>query len=108
MTWPRPESSPARWHSGCSSPRQMSRGENEMTSKALRMTLALAGLFLAVTPAWAQQPIRRGFYERDGAFRAYLGSFQPEGDSEYWNDKELDFTGGADDLENITFGADYL
>ena len=79
-----------------------------MTSKALRMTLALAGLFLAVTPAWAQQPIRRGFYERDGAFRAYLGSFQPEGDSEYWNDKELDFTGGADDLENITFGADYL
>lgn len=77
-----------------------------MTSKTLRMTLAFAGLLLAVTPAWAQQ--RRGFYERDGAFRFHLGAFQPEGDSEYWLNKELDFTGGADDLENISFGLDYL
>ncbi len=78
-----------------------------MTSKALRMTLALAGLLLAVTPAWAQQQ-RRGFYERDGAFRVHLGDFRPEGDSEYWNNKELDFTGGVDDLENASFGLDYL
>jgi opacity protein-like surface antigen len=77
-----------------------------MTSKALRMTLVFTGLLLAVTPAWAQQ--RRGFYERDGAFRIHLGDFQPEGDSEYWNDKELQFTGGADDLENASFGIDYL
>lgn len=77
-----------------------------MNSKALRMTLALAGLLLAVTPAWAQQ--RRGFYERDGAFRVHLGAFQPEGDSEYWDGKEAEFTGGVDDLENISFGLDYL
>lgn len=77
-----------------------------MTSKALRTTLALAGLLLAVTPAWAQH--RRGFYERDGAFRVHLGAFQPEGDSEYWDDKDLDFTGGVDDLENVSFGLDYL
>jgi opacity protein-like surface antigen len=77
-----------------------------MKSKALRMTLALAGLLLAVTPAWAQQ--RRGFYERDGAFRIHLGDFQPEGDSEYWDDVERDFTGGVDDLENVSFGLDYL
>jgi opacity protein-like surface antigen len=77
-----------------------------MNSKALRMTLAFAGLLLAVTPAWAQQ--RRGFYERDGAFRVHLGAFQPEGDSEYWNNKELDFTGGVDDLEGATFGLSYL
>lgn len=77
-----------------------------MNSKALRMTLAFAGLLLAVTPAWAQQ--RRGFYERDGAFRIHLGAFQPEGDSEYWDSIESDFTGGADDLENISFGLDYL
>lgn len=77
-----------------------------MTSKALRTTLALAGLLLAVTPAWAQP--RRGFYERDAAFRVHLGVFQPEGDSEYWDDKELDFTGGVDDLENATFGLGYL
>ena len=77
-----------------------------MKSKALRMTLALAGLLLAVTPAWAQQ--RRGFYEREGAFRVHLGDFQPEGDSEYWDDVERDFTGGVDDLENVSFGIDYL
>jgi len=77
-----------------------------MTSKALRMTLALAALLLAVTPAWAQQ--RRGFYERDGAFRVHVGDFRPEGDSEYWNDKERDFTGGVDDLEGGSFGLDYL
>lgn len=78
-----------------------------MSSKTLRMTLALAGLLLAVTPAWAQQS-RRGFYERDGAVRVHLGAFQPEGDSEYWADKERDFTGGVDDLENVSFGVDYL
>jgi opacity protein-like surface antigen len=77
-----------------------------MNSKALRMTLAFAGLLLAVTPAWAQQ--RRGFYERDGAFRVHLGAFQPEGDSEYWDSVEEDFTGDIDDLENVSFGLDYL
>jgi opacity protein-like surface antigen len=70
------------------------------------MTLAFAGLLLAVTPAWAQQ--RRGFYERDGAFRVHLGAFQPEGDSEYWDSVEEDFTGDIDDLENVSFGLDYL
>ncbi len=77
-----------------------------MKSRALRMTLAFAGLLLAVTPAWAQQ--RRGFYERDGAFRVHLGAFQPEGDSEYWDSVEEDFTGDIDDLENVSFGLDYL
>jgi opacity protein-like surface antigen len=55
-------------------------------------------------PAWAQ----RGPYERDGAFRLHVGSFAPEGDSEYWDDKFEDFTGDIDDLENISLGADYL
>jgi opacity protein-like surface antigen len=77
-----------------------------MNSKALRMTLAFAGLLLAVTPTWAQQ--RRGFYERDGAFRVHLGAFQPEGDSEYWDGVESEFTGGVEDLENVSFGLDYL
>jgi opacity protein-like surface antigen len=77
-----------------------------MTSKALCTTLAFAGLLLTVLPASAQQ--RRGFYERDGAFRVSLGAFQPEGDSEYWDDKEAEFTGGVDDLENASVGLDYL
>lgn len=77
-----------------------------MTSKALCTTLVFTGLLLAVLPASAQQ--RRGFYERDGAFRVSLGAFQPEGDSEYWDGKEIEFTGGVDDLENASVGLDYL
>ncbi|HYU33329.1 MAG TPA: autotransporter outer membrane beta-barrel domain-containing protein [Thermoanaerobaculia bacterium] len=84
-----------------------------MTSKAMRTTLILAGLLLAVTPAWAQryQQPHRGFYERDGAFRLFVGDFRPEGDSEYWNDKDRLFTGaagGAEDMENASFGLSYL
>lgn len=78
-----------------------------MKSKTLCATLAMTGLLLAFAPA-AEAQSRRGFYERDGAFRVHLGAFQPEGESEYWEEKELDFTGGADDLENASFGVDYL
>lgn len=64
----------------------------------------LAGLLLAASPMWAQ----RGSYERDGAFRLHVGAFSPEGDSEYWQDKERDFTGEPSDLENVSIGAEYL
>lgn len=73
-----------------------------MTSK--RAIWILAGLLVASTPAWAQ----RGPYERDGAFRLHLGTFQPEGDSEYWDDVFDEFTGDIDEMENISVGADYL
>ena len=75
-----------------------------MTSKRSHAIWMLAGLLVASTPAWAQ----RGTYERDGAFRLHLGAFQPEGDSEYWDDKFGTFTGDIDDFENVSFGADYL
>ena len=75
-----------------------------MTSKRSHAIWMLAGLLVASAPAWAQ----RGPYERDGAFRVYLGTFQPEGDSEYWDDKFEDFTGDIDDFENVSFGGDYL
>lgn len=78
-----------------------------MNSKTLCATLAMAGLLLAIAPA-AEAQSRRGFYERDGAFRVHLGAFRPEGDSAYWDEKELDFSGGVDDLENVSFGIDYL
>lgn len=77
----------------------------KMTSKRSHAIWMLAGLLVASAPAWAQH---RGTYERDGAFRLHVGDFQPEGDSEYWDDKFKDFTGGIDDFENVSFGADYL
>ena len=57
-------------------------------------------------PAFAQG--RRYYPEREGAFRIHLGAFQPDGESEYWENKEEDFTGSVDDFENAVFGLDYL
>jgi opacity protein-like surface antigen len=40
--------------------------------------------------------------------RFSLGYFTPQGDSIYWQDKELEFTGRADDFEDVSVGFDYL
>lgn len=79
-----------------------------MRSKRVRTTLVLAALLIAAAPSWAQSPHYRKAYPRDDAFHLRLGLFTPDGDSEYWEDKELQFTGEAQDLENLVFGADYL
>jgi opacity protein-like surface antigen len=82
-----------------------------MNPRKTRVIIALTMLLLAALPALAQRGRhggRRYYPEREGAFRIHLGAFQPEGDSEYWNEKEEDFTGSVDDLENASFGIDYL
>lgn len=77
-----------------------------MRIKRSRAIWILVGLLMGTVPAWAQPS--RGYYERDGAFRLHVGSFQPEGDSEYWDGKFAGFTGEIDDFENVSIGADYL
>jgi opacity protein-like surface antigen len=80
-----------------------------MISNRARTVLVLAALLTASVPAWAQQhSYRERSYERDGAFRLRLGAFRPDGDSDYWNDKKLDFTGDVSDFEDASVGADYL
>ena len=80
-----------------------------MRSKALRTTFVLVGMLVAVAPAWCQYPYRtHRAYEREGEFRLWGGAFRPEGDSDYWNDKKLDFTGDASDFESAIGGIDYL
>ncbi len=44
----------------------------------------------------------------DQSIRFRLGSFRPEGDSQYWDEKARDFTGSASDLEDAIGGVDYL
>jgi opacity protein-like surface antigen len=78
-----------------------------MRSKVLRTTFVLVGLLVAVTPAWCQYRMHRA-YQREGEFRLRLGSFRPDGDSTYWDDKKQDFTGDASDLESAIGGIDYL
>lgn len=76
-----------------------------MIARQARYILVLAVLLATAAPALAQQ---RGYYERDGAFRLRGGIFTPDGESEYWTDKEEEFTGDAGDLENVVVGTDYL
>ena len=79
-----------------------------MNPRKTRVIIALTMLLLAALPALAQQGSPRYYPDREGAFRIHLGAFQPQGDSEYWDNKEEDFTGSVDDFENLSFGADYL
>lgn len=78
-----------------------------MKSTALRTTFVLVGMLVAVAPAWCQYRTRP-VHEREGEFRLRLGAFRPEGDSEYWDDKKLDFTGDAEDLTGPSVGLDYF
>jgi len=43
-----------------------------------------------------------------GSVRFRLGYLTPQGDSQYWDDKAVDFTGSAGDLKDLSFGFDYL
>jgi opacity protein-like surface antigen len=79
-----------------------------MISRQIRVFIVLAGLLVLAMPASAQRRHHRYEPEREGAFRIHLGSFLPDGDSEYWRNKERDFTGSIDDFENASFGLDYL
>lgn len=67
------------------------------------MILLTAGVLFAQT-AEAQ----RGRYYNQDSFRVQLGEFRPDGDSEYWTDKEQEFTGRPDDFEDSTLGLSYL
>src|SRR6185295_8918162 len=80
-----------------------------MTVKSTRVTMALIGLLILAVPAFAQRGGHGRYYAgREDAFRIHLGDFRPDGNSDYWRDKEADFTGSIDDFENASFGLDYL
>jgi hypothetical protein len=68
------------------------------------IVLALAAVLTAL-PVEAQ---RRSPYYSSNAFRVHLGLFTPDGESAYWEDKQLDFSGKPDDFEDILFAADYI
>jgi opacity protein-like surface antigen len=67
-------------------------------------------MLLAVSPAWCQSHSyrTRPVADREGEFRLRFGAFRPAGNSQYWDDKALDFTGDASDLEGASGGIDYL
>jgi len=66
------------------------------------LTVFALGAALAAGSAEAQSR-----YGSDNAFRFRAGLFHPEGDSAYWDDKQLDFTGEPDDFEDVVVGIDF-
>ena len=77
-------------------------------SDRLRAFALLLVLGAASSPAWAQPPYRsRSYDDSQHSFRMRAGSFQPDGESEYWETNEFAFTGDADDFADFSFGLDY-
>ncbi|MGH9465189.1 MAG: hypothetical protein ACRD0X_06045 [Thermoanaerobaculia bacterium] len=78
-----------------------------MTSTTFKhLGLALvAGL--AAAPAWAQGVGYRA-YTAPNELRFRLGLFEPSGESAYWQDKQIDFTGEPEDFEDLIVGGEYL
>lgn len=68
------------------------------------VTVALAALVLA---ALAAAPASAQYYGGDNTIRFRAGLFEPDGDSDYWDDAEALFTGDASELEDTVFGVDY-
>lgn len=65
-------------------------------------------LVFATTPLWAQYRSPRGAYSVEKNRLGFqIGLFNPDGESAYWSDKALEFTGRAEDFEDISFGLEY-
>lgn len=71
-----------------------------------RFSFATALLFSIGLPLGAQETL--GHFAGQSVFRGSIGVFTPDGNSQYWTDKAIDFTARADDYEDFTFAGDYL
>jgi opacity protein-like surface antigen len=80
-----------------------------MMSRRVHVMVALIGLLVLSMPAFAQHYSRRYAQNEDGEFRLRVGSFRPEGDSDYFRGIQNDFTNSdTSDFEGPDFGLDYL
>lgn len=67
--------------------------------------LLIAVVAVAAAPAAAQT--QRPYNDNPNTLRLRIGVFQPIGDSQYWDQRELDFTGDENDFEDTIYGIDY-
>ena len=68
---------------------------------------ALLVCLAAALPAEAQR-YRHERYGDQQSFRLRLGLFTPEGDSDFFDQTEFDFTGDAQEFEDAVAGVDYV
>lgn len=78
-----------------------------MTKKRLMWIAPVLGLLLAA-PSFAGNRGSQGHWGEDQIFRFDLGSFDPRGDSQYWDDLEIDFTGSSDNFEDTVLGVEWV
>ena len=78
--------------------------------KKLKALLVISSLCFLAQPALAQYQSRpyTGPPVAKNRLRVNVGYFSPNGGSDYWNDKKLDFTGAASDFANASLGVDYI
>jgi hypothetical protein len=69
------------------------------------LALGIAIASLASFNAEAQGNWRPGDF---GSWRFYMGIFEPEANSQFWDDYFIDFTGSPSDFQDLVFGTDYL
>lgn len=78
--------------------------------QTLKALLVVMSLYFVSLPALAQYASRpyTGPQAPKNQLRLNVGYFTPNGGSDYWNDKQLDFTGSSEDFANATVGLDYI
>jgi hypothetical protein len=76
-----------------------------MNVRRLVPLLVVSVSVAAAVPAAAQR--RRPYNDNPNTIRLRVGEFSLDGDSQYWDQREIDFTGGVDDFDDTIFGVDY-
>ena len=72
-----------------------------------RHRLVLFAIVLATLAVAAPASAQRPYYGGDHAIRFWIGLFEPDGDSQYWNDSFDAFTGETSDFADTTVGGDF-
>ncbi|MFP3942036.1 MAG: outer membrane protein [Thermoanaerobaculia bacterium] len=77
-----------------------------MTTELRGFRAAIVALTL-LTAAGSAVPASAQYYGGDHTIRFHGGLFEPDGESEYWEDAEAIFTGDASEFEDAILGFDY-
>ncbi len=78
-----------------------------MTRKATYLIAAM-GIVSLVSASPAAFAGGFGHYGGQNSIRIHGGSFEPDGASAYWVDKEIDFFGSAEDFDDFLFAVDWV
>lgn len=76
----------------------------------LRTRFRALSVAVVVAALWSVSAEAQGNWQPGdfGSLRFYMGLFEPDANSQYWDDSFSVFTGSASDFEDLVFGTDYL